>query len=51
MQQLAASQRPLVIVVEEAEAVDTLTLQDLILVLSEVASTTPQLILHGQLYL
>ena len=35
-QQLSASQRPLVVVVEEAEAVDTLTLQDLILVLSEV---------------
>jgi len=33
---LAASERPLVVVIEEAEAVDTLTLQDLILVLSEV---------------
>lgn len=37
-QQLSASQRPLVVVVEEAEAVDTLTLQDLILVLSEVST-------------
>ena len=37
-QQLTASQRPLVVVVEEAEAVDTLTLQDLILVLSEVST-------------
>ena len=35
-QVLAAADRPLVIVIEEAEAVDTLTLQDLILVLSEV---------------
>ena len=35
-QVLAASERPLVVVIEEAEAVDTLTLQDLILVLSEV---------------
>jgi len=33
---LAACERPLVVVIEEAEAVDTLTLQDLILVLSEV---------------
>lgn len=51
MQQLVASQRPLVVVVEEAEAVDTLTLQDLILVLSEVASTPPELIVHGQRHL
>lgn len=33
---LPAPERPLVVVIEEAEAVDTLTLQDLILVLSEV---------------
>ena len=33
---LVASERPLVVVIEEAEAVDTLALQDLILVLSEV---------------
>ena len=40
-QVLAASQRPLVVVIEEAEAVDTLTLQDLILVLSEVGLLLP----------
>lgn len=51
MQQLVASQRPLVVVVEEAEAVDTLTLQDLILVLSEVAFAIPQVIVHGQRHL
>ena len=37
-QELTAAERPLVVVIEEAEAVDTLTLQDLILVLSEVSS-------------
>ena len=36
--ELAAGEKPLVVIVEEAEAVDTLTLQDFILVLSEVAN-------------
>lgn len=39
VRELTPSQRPLVVVLEEAEAVDTLTLQDLILVLSEVSNT------------
>ena len=45
VQEHSASQRPLVVVLEEAEAVDTLTLQDLILVLSEVGNIGGKLFL------
>lgn len=48
-EQLTASQRPLLVVLEEAEAVDTLTLQDLILVISEVSNTVKTLCLVVQL--
>ncbi|KAL0049556.1 hypothetical protein WJX82_004745 [Trebouxia sp. C0006] len=44
---LAASERPLVVVIEEAEAVDTLTLQDLILVLSEAHAELPIVLVLG----
>ncbi|DBA90133.1 TPA: hypothetical protein ACH3X1_003444 [Trebouxia sp. C0004] len=44
---LVASERPLVVVIEEAEAVDTLTLQDLILVLSEAHAELPIVLVLG----
>ena len=37
LQKLAAAEKPLVVIIEEADSVNTLTLQDFILVLSEVA--------------
>ncbi|KAA6416560.1 MAG: origin recognition complex subunit 3-like, partial [Trebouxia sp. A1-2] len=44
---LPAPERPLVVVIEEAEAVDTLTLQDLILVLSEAHAELPIVLVLG----
>lgn len=58
---VAASERPLVVVIENTEAADMLALQDLILVLSEVSfppsqpcchhESTQQSILHARLLL